>query len=85
MDCSLPGSSVHGIARVGHSLVTKPLPPPQGNMVGFTSREAELCPGQRAEDRHEGLRGCAGPGSPPATSPASLHVQLVNCDCQIQE
>ena len=27
MDCSLPGSSVHGIARVGHDLATKPLPP----------------------------------------------------------
>ena len=24
MDCSLPGSSVHGVARVGHDLVTKP-------------------------------------------------------------
>ena len=24
MDCSLPGSSVHGIARVGHDLATKP-------------------------------------------------------------
>ena len=24
MDCSLPGSSVHGITRVGHDLVTKP-------------------------------------------------------------
>ena len=28
MDCSLPGSSVHGFARVGHDLVTKPPPPP---------------------------------------------------------
>ena len=28
MDCSLPGSSVHGIARVGHNLATKPPPPP---------------------------------------------------------
>ena len=27
MDCSLPGSSVHGIARVGHDLATKPPPP----------------------------------------------------------
>ena len=26
MDCSLPGSPVHGIARVGHDLVTKPEP-----------------------------------------------------------
>ena len=26
-DCSLPGSSVHGITRVGHNLATKPLPP----------------------------------------------------------
>ena len=24
MDCSLPGSSAHGVARVGHDLVTKP-------------------------------------------------------------
>ena len=24
MDCSLPGSSVHGVARVGHDLVTNP-------------------------------------------------------------
>ena len=29
MDCSLPGSSVHGVTRVGHNLVAKP-PPPQG-------------------------------------------------------
>ena len=28
MDCRLPGSSVHGVARVGHNLVTKPPPPP---------------------------------------------------------
>ena len=28
MDCSLPGSSVHGVARVGHDLATKPPPPP---------------------------------------------------------
>ena len=28
MDCSLPGSSVHEIARVGHDLATKPPPPP---------------------------------------------------------
>ena len=27
MDCSLPGSSVHGVPRVGHDLVTKPPPP----------------------------------------------------------
>ena len=27
MDCSLPGSSVHGIPRVRHDLVTKPPPP----------------------------------------------------------
>ena len=27
MDCSLPASSVHGIARVGHDFVTKPPPP----------------------------------------------------------
>ena len=26
MDCSLPGSPVHGIARVRHDLVTKPAP-----------------------------------------------------------
>ena len=26
--CSLPGSSVHGVARVGHNLATKPPPPP---------------------------------------------------------
>ena len=26
MDCSLPGSSVHGVARVGHDLATKPPP-----------------------------------------------------------
>ena len=26
MDCSLPGSSVHGVTRVGHDLVTKPPP-----------------------------------------------------------
>ena len=25
--CSLPGSSVHGVARVGHDLVSKPPPP----------------------------------------------------------
>ena len=24
MDCSLPGSFVHGVARVGHNLATKP-------------------------------------------------------------
>ena len=85
MDCGLPGSSVHGIARVGHNLATKP--PPQGNMVDFTSWEAALCPGQRAEDRQARLGGCAGPGSPPASSPASLHVQLMNMgnrDCQIK-
>ena len=28
MDCSLPGSSAHGIVRVGHDLATKPPPPP---------------------------------------------------------
>ena len=28
MDCSLPGSSVHGTSRVGHDLATKPPPPP---------------------------------------------------------
>ena len=28
MDCSLPGSSVHGVARVRHDLATKPPPPP---------------------------------------------------------
>ena len=27
MERSLPGSSVHGIARVGHDLATKPPPP----------------------------------------------------------
>ena len=27
MDCSLPGSSVHGVTRVRHDLVTKPPPP----------------------------------------------------------
>ena len=27
MDCGLPGSSVHGVARVRHGLVTKPPPP----------------------------------------------------------
>jgi len=27
MDCSLSGSSVHGVARVGHDLATKPPPP----------------------------------------------------------
>ena len=27
MDCSLPGSSVYGVARVRHNLVTKPAPP----------------------------------------------------------
>ena len=26
MDCSLPGSSVHEVTRVGHDLVTKPPP-----------------------------------------------------------
>ena len=26
MDCSLPGSSVHGVARVRHNLATKPPP-----------------------------------------------------------
>ena len=28
MDCSLPGSSAHGIVRVRHDLATKPPPPP---------------------------------------------------------
>ena len=28
MDCSLPGSSVHGFAGVGHDLATKQPPPP---------------------------------------------------------
>ena len=32
MDCSLPGSSVHGVARVGHDLATKP-PPPLASLV----------------------------------------------------
>ena len=27
MDCSLPGSSIHRVTRVGHDLVTKPPPP----------------------------------------------------------
>ena len=29
-DCSLPGSSVHGVTRVGHDLATKPPPPEVG-------------------------------------------------------
>ena len=33
MDCSLPGSSVHGIARVGHNLATKPPSPPHFKSV----------------------------------------------------
>ena len=28
MDCNLPGSSVHGVIRVGHDLATKPPPSP---------------------------------------------------------
>ena len=32
MDCSLPASSVHGVARVGHDLATKP-PKPQFSSV----------------------------------------------------
>ena len=28
MDCSLQGSSVHGVSRFGHDLATKPPPPP---------------------------------------------------------
>ena len=32
MDCSLPGSSAHGIAGVGHNLLTQP-PPPKMNPV----------------------------------------------------
>ena len=34
MDYSLPGSSVHGVARVGHNLVTKPPPPPPPITLG---------------------------------------------------
>ena len=33
MNCSLPASSVHGIARVGPDLATKP-PPPKKNEKG---------------------------------------------------
>ena len=45
MDCSLPGSSVHRIARVRHDLATKPPPPPvflsaefqgQRSLVGYS-------------------------------------------------
>ena len=28
MECSLPGSSVHGVTRVGRDLAAKPPPPP---------------------------------------------------------
>jgi len=36
-DCSLPGSSVYGVTRVGHDLATKPPPPPQ---VGYPCCES---------------------------------------------
>ena len=37
MNCSLPGSSVHEVARVGHNLATKPpLPPPITELVAPT-------------------------------------------------
>ena len=37
MNCSLPGSSVHEVARVGHDLATKPpLPPPITELVAPT-------------------------------------------------
>ena len=37
MDCSLPGSSVHEVTRVGHDLATKPpLPPPITELVAPT-------------------------------------------------
>ena len=35
MDCSLPGSSVHEVARVGQDLATK-APPPPGWFVSNT-------------------------------------------------
>ena len=34
MDCSPPGSSVHGVARVDHNLVTKP-PNNNNNLAGY--------------------------------------------------
>ena len=36
MDCSLPGSSVRGIARAGHALAAKP-PPPSSEVLSFRS------------------------------------------------
>ena len=39
MDCSLPGSSVDEVTRVGHDLATKPpLPPPITELVAPTSK-----------------------------------------------
>ena len=40
MDCSLPGSSVHGVARVGHDLVTKP---PIERINGTIFSKIEVC------------------------------------------
>ena len=38
--CSLPGSSVHGVARVGHNLATKPPPPTTNHTWGNSSQES---------------------------------------------
>ena len=42
MDCSLPGSSVHVFARVGHDLVTKPPPPPTIHKGGRDSKSRKV-------------------------------------------
>ena len=43
MDCSVPGSSVHGVARVRHDLATKPPPPLKKGFPGGNSDKRPAC------------------------------------------
>ena len=57
MDCSLPGSSAHGITRVRHDLATEPPPPPKDCLWTCFSHLGPLLIGELHQFRpHWGLK-----------------------------
>ena len=61
MDCSLPGSSVRGISRVGHDLGTKPPPPLYVKQIGSGGLMYDT--GNPKSVLHDKLEGWGGEGS----------------------